>query len=201
MDLAISATPIADRCITPSTQPCNLHRQRLAVEWPYWRVQWLSMWHRHMMTSFQQVSSDISSLLELPWSTVSVVIVQWKRIGATTAKLWIGRPHNPTERDQRLLKRIASKNQLFQSASGSNVSTRTVHSGASWNGFHGRAAAHKPTISMRSAKCRLEGCKARRHWTLEQMKRVLLITLHHLAGRRTNLGLADARRNATCPTA
>ena len=40
-------------------------------------------------------------------------------------------------------------------------------------------------------------CKARRRWTLEQWKRVLLewwITLHHLAVRRTNLGLADARR-------
>ena len=33
VDLAISATPAADRCIKWSTQPCNLHR--LAVEWPY----------------------------------------------------------------------------------------------------------------------------------------------------------------------
>ena len=30
-----SATPIAKRCIKLSTQPCNLHRQTLAVEWPY----------------------------------------------------------------------------------------------------------------------------------------------------------------------
>ena len=35
--------------------------------------------------------------------------------------------------------------------------------------FRGRAATHKPKITMR----RLEWCKAQRHWTLEQWKRVL----------------------------
>jgi hypothetical protein len=40
-------------------------------------------------------------------------------------------------------------------------------------GFHGRAAAHKPKITMRNAKHQLEGCKARHHWTLEQWKHVL----------------------------
>ena len=32
-------------------------------------------------------------------------------------------------------------------------------------GFHGRAPAHKPKITMRNAKRWLEGCKARRHWS------------------------------------
>ena len=40
-------------------------------------------------------------------------------------------------------------------------------------GFHGRAAAHNPKITMRNAKCRLEWCKAHHHWTLEQWKHVL----------------------------
>ena len=40
-------------------------------------------------------------------------------------------------------------------------------------GFHGRAAANKPKITMRNAKRRLDWCKARRHWTLEQWKRIL----------------------------
>ena len=39
MHLAISATPVAVWCIKLSTPPCNLHKQTLAVEWPYWRVQ------------------------------------------------------------------------------------------------------------------------------------------------------------------
>ena len=40
-------------------------------------------------------------------------------------------------------------------------------------GFHGRAATHKPKITMRNAKHRLDGCKVRRHWALEQWKCVL----------------------------
>ena len=58
----------------------------------------------------------------------------------------------------------------FQTASGSNVSTRTVHRELHEMVFHGRAAAHKPKITMRNAK--LEWCKAGHHWTLEQWKRV-----------------------------
>jgi hypothetical protein len=37
-------------------------------------------------------------------------------------------------------------------------------------GFHGRAAAHKPMITMHNAKRRLVWCKTRRYWTLEQWK-------------------------------
>ena len=61
----------------------------------------------------------------------------------------------------------------FQTASGSNVSTRTVRRELHEMGLHGRAAADKPKITMCNAKCWLEWCKARRHWTLEQWKRVL----------------------------
>jgi hypothetical protein len=78
-----------------------------------------------------------------------------------------------------VLKRVAPKNPLFsvatlttefQTASGRNVSTRTVH----WElhemdlhemGFHGRAAAHKPKITMHNAQHRLEWCKAHRHYS------------------------------------
>jgi hypothetical protein len=40
-------------------------------------------------------------------------------------------------------------------------------------GFHGRAVAHNPEITMRNDKRRLEWCKFSQHWTLEQWKRVL----------------------------
>jgi IS1 family transposase len=45
-----------DRCMKLSTQPCNLHRQTLAVEWRDWTAQWLSLWHRNRKPPFQQVS-------------------------------------------------------------------------------------------------------------------------------------------------
>ena len=81
-----------------------------------------------------------------------------------------------------MLKRVACKNRLssvatltneFQTASGSNVSTRTVHWDLHEMGFHGRAAAHKPKIIMCNAKHRLEWCKAPCHWTLQQWKHIL----------------------------
>jgi hypothetical protein len=92
-----------------------------------------------------------------------------------------GRPHNLTEREGRVLQHVASKNPLssvahlttkFQTASGSNVSTRTVHRELHEIGFLGRAAE----TSLRSPctmLCWLEWCKALRHWTLRQWKHLL----------------------------
>uniref|UniRef100_A0A8K9VEE9 Transposase Tc1-like domain-containing protein n=1 Tax=Oncorhynchus mykiss TaxID=8022 RepID=A0A8K9VEE9_ONCMY len=114
---------------------------------------------------------QISALLELPRSTVSTVIMKWKRLGAAMAQLRSGRPHKFTEQN-----RIARKNSLssvatltteFQMASG-----RTVRWALHEMGFHGRAATHKPKMTMRNTKRRLERCKTRRHWTPEQWKLV-----------------------------
>ena len=68
---------------------------------------------------------------------------------------------------------VATLTTEFQSASGSNVSTSTVWRKLHEMGFHGRAAANKPNITMRNSKHRLEWCKAHRHLTLEQWKCVL----------------------------
>jgi transposase len=112
----------------------------------------------------------MSALLELPQSTVSAVILKWKRLGATTAQPRSGRPHMLTERDHQVLKRIVCRNCLpwlqhslheFQTASGSNVSTRTVRQEPHEIGFYSRAAAYKPKITMCNAKHGLEWCKAR----------------------------------------
>jgi hypothetical protein len=50
VDLAISAIPVADRCITPSTQPCSRHWQ-----WNGFteELSWHSTWHSHRMPPFQ----------------------------------------------------------------------------------------------------------------------------------------------------
>ena len=64
-----------------------------------------------------------------------------------------------------MLKRVAWKNHLasvatltteFQTASGSNVGENTIRRELHGMGFHGRAAAHKPKITMHNAKRRLE---------------------------------------------
>ena len=115
-----------------------------------------------------------SDLLELPQLTVSAVIVMWKRLGATTVQPRSGRPHKLTEWASQVLKHVARKNHLslvailttvFQTSSGSNISTRAVPRELPEIGFHSRAAAHKPKITMRNAKHRLVWYKARHHWT------------------------------------
>ena len=63
------------------------------------------------------------ALLELCWSTVHVIIVKWKRLGATMAQVRNGRPQKLTERDRRVLKRMLTTE--FQNASGSNVRSFT----------------------------------------------------------------------------
>jgi hypothetical protein len=55
----------------------------------------------------------------------------------------------------------------FQTDSGSNISTIAVRREIGEMGFHGRAASHKPKITMHKAKRRLEWHKTRCYWTLE----------------------------------
>ena len=190
VDLAISITPVADRCIQLSTQACNLHRQTLAVEWPYWRAQWLSTWHRHRMSSSNMSVCKMSALLELPRSTVSAIIVKCKCLGATTAQPRSGMPHKLTEQDCRGLKCATPyqvPNCLWKQRQHNNCLLR-----ASWNGLLWPHTSLRSPCSMSSVGW---WCKASLHWTLERW-----ITLHHLAVRRTNLGLADAMRTLPAPT-
>jgi transposase len=100
-----------------------------------------------------------------------------------------GGPRKLTERDRRELKHVACQNcwssvaklaTEFQTASGSNISSIIVRRELHEMGFHGPTAAHESKITMHNAKRRLEWCKACRHWTLEQLKRVLWSDETHL---------------------
>jgi hypothetical protein len=108
------------------------------------------------------VDLAISALLEMPRSTVSAVIVKWKCLGAVTAQLRSDRPNKLTEQDHRVLKRVKIVSPGLQTL------TPKFQTELYEIGFHGKAAAQKPKITMHNANCRLEWCKAYRHWTLEQ---------------------------------
>jgi hypothetical protein len=60
-------------------------------------------------------------------------------------------------------------------------------------GFHGRAAAHKPKITMRNAKRRMECCKVE----VERWKRVLWS--EESGGPSDYSGLGDSRRMLSAP--
>ena len=120
-------------------------------------------------------------LVQVHWCTIYTKVCGVKHLEATTAQPQSGRPQL-TERDRRVLKHVARENHLplvatltteFQTASGSNINARTVSLDLHEMGFHGRAAAHKPKITMHNAKLRLEWSKGLRLWTLEQCKDVV----------------------------
>ncbi|GFT08640.1 QLQ domain-containing protein [Trichonephila clavipes] len=99
-----------------------------------------------------------------------------------TAEKRTGRPKILGERSRRTLKRVVKQNrksslveisQEFQSSSGTSVSSRTVHRELKNLGFHGCAAAHKPSITPQNAKHQLQWCRAHRHWTVDMWKTVL----------------------------
>ena len=127
-------------------------------------------------------SRGISSLLNIPQSTVSSIITKWKRFGTTATQPRSGRPRKVTERGQRMLKRIVQRGRRLsaqsiatelQTSCDLQISPSTVRRELHGMGFHGRAAAAKPHITKCNAKRRMQWCKARRHWPLEQWRRVL----------------------------
>ncbi|GFX98391.1 transposable element Tcb1 transposase [Trichonephila clavipes] len=145
---------------------------------------------------------DFKKVLEKPKSTVSDVIVKWKRRGSEAAEKRTSRPKILGERSRRTLKRIVKQNlksslveksQEFQSSSGISVSSRTVRREFKHLGSHGRAAAHKSNITLQNAKHRLQWCRAHRHWTLDMWKTVLWrdesrFTVWQLDGRAFGFG-------------
>uniref|UniRef100_A0A8K9UVG3 Transposase Tc1-like domain-containing protein n=1 Tax=Oncorhynchus mykiss TaxID=8022 RepID=A0A8K9UVG3_ONCMY len=109
----------------------------------------------------------ISQALNIPRSTVQAIILKWKEYQTTANLPRPGRPSKLSAHTRRRLIRDAAKRPMI-TLDELNVSTITVHRKLHEMGFLGPAAAHKPKITMRNAKRRLEWCKARRHWTLEQ---------------------------------
>ncbi|XP_028263517.1 aminoacyl tRNA synthase complex-interacting multifunctional protein 1-like [Parambassis ranga] len=99
----------------------------------------------------QKSVREISALLNLPRSTVSAVILKWKRGGITTALPRSGRPHKLKEEDRQMLEKVALEKCLpsiealtaeFQTASGANVSSTTVRRELHEMGFRGRVSSY-----------------------------------------------------------
>ncbi|CAI9604540.1 unnamed protein product, partial [Staurois parvus] len=118
---------------------------------------------------------DISWLLNIPRSTVSGIITKWKQLGTTATQPPSGRPRHMTGRGQRMLKRTVRRSRQLSAESiakdlqtwcGLQMSPTTVRRELHGMGFHGRAAASKPSITKCNAKCQMPWCKACRHWTL-----------------------------------
>ena len=95
-------------------------------------------------------SREISSLLNIPQSTVSGIITKWKRLGTTATQPLSDRPRKMTERGQRMLRRIVHRGRQLsaesiaadlQTSCDLQISSITVHRELHGMGFHGQAAA------------------------------------------------------------
>ncbi len=62
-------------------------------------------------------SHEVSSLLNIPQSTVSGIITKWKRLGMTATQPRSGRPCKMTERGQRMLRRIVRRGRQLSAES------------------------------------------------------------------------------------
>ncbi|CAI9584558.1 unnamed protein product [Staurois parvus] len=118
---------------------------------------------------------EISLLLNIPQSTVSGIITKWKQLGTAPTQPPSGRPCNMTEWGECMLKCTVCRGlqrsaesiaKDLQTSCGLQISTTTVRRELHGMGFHGRAAASKPYITKCNAKCWMQWCKARSHWTL-----------------------------------
>ena len=157
-------------------------------------------------------SPEISSLLNIPQSTVSGIITKWKRLGTTATQPRHGRLRKMMERGQWMLRHIVRRgHQLsaesiatdLQTSCGLQISSRTVPRELHGMGFHGQAAASTPYISKCIAERQMQWCKARPHWTLEQLRCV-----HWSDESHSSIWQSDGRvwvwrlpENSTCLTA
>ncbi|CAI9613568.1 unnamed protein product, partial [Staurois parvus] len=113
---------------------------------------------------------EISLLLNIPRSTVSGIITQWKQLGITAIQPPSGRPRKMTERGQRIVRRsrqLSAEFKDLQTSCDLQIST-TVRRELHGMGSHGHAAASKPYITKCNEKHQMQWCKALCHWTLEQ---------------------------------
>ncbi|CAI9616973.1 unnamed protein product, partial [Staurois parvus] len=112
---------------------------------------------------------DISWLLNIPRSTVSGIITKWKQLGTSATQPPSGRPRHMTGWGQRMLKRTVRRSRQLSAESiakdlqtwcGLQMSPTTVRRELHGMGFHGRAAASKPSITKCNAKRWMPWCKA-----------------------------------------
>ncbi|CAI9596426.1 unnamed protein product, partial [Staurois parvus] len=98
-------------------------------------------------------------------------MTKWKQLGTKATQPRSGMLHKMTERGQSILKCQLSAESIakdLQTLCGLQISTTTVCRELHGMGFHGQAAASKPYITKWNVKHRMQWCKVRHHWTLEQ---------------------------------
>ena len=105
------------RCIKESTQACR-HSTDICERMG--RSQELSGFQCGTVIGCHlcnKSSREMSSLLNIPQSTVSGITTKWKRLGMAVPQPWSGRPRKMTRRGQRMLRRIVLRGRQLSAES------------------------------------------------------------------------------------
>jgi transposase len=120
--------------------------------------------------------SVIASLLNMPRSTVSMILTKWKVTGCMVTKKARGRPPPLGDRAIRELSRelLQDRRQsIAQIARNFNVARNTIRKYIHNLGFGSRIAAKKPFLPSHHMTKRLDFAKVHAHWTVEDWKNII----------------------------
>jgi transposase len=140
---------------------------------------------------------EISAITGYPKSTVGVILKRFKDEGHVDNKPRKGRPPLLKDRDKRCLVRVVLKNRrksmheisvAYNENAPTTASTRTLRRNLQKLGFHGRAGVRKPFVSETNRRRRLQWCKQRRNYTMQQWHSIVWsdesrFTLYQTDGR------------------
>ena len=124
----------------------------------------------------------IASKLKISLCAVQEIIKKAKETGTVKDRPRSGRPNSTTPRQDRLLSHISLSDRRatsrilkreLEDATGVQISSRTVRRKLLKSGLKGCVAVRKPLRSVTHRKKRLDWCRQRKDWTLQQWKKIL----------------------------
>jgi transposase len=125
---------------------------------------------------------EISRRVGYSEGAVRNLLKKFQETGSIERKKGSGRGRVTSARDDRLIKKIVSRDRFLtapeihaevQSTSTSTFSVKTVSRRLLEHGFQARSPAKKPLLTDKMKKARLDWAKEHQNWTLEDWKRVI----------------------------
>lgn len=125
---------------------------------------------------------ELSRRFNVHRATVINLLRKYRSTGSVDDRQRKGRPRMTSLREDRRLLRISKSNpaavsgavrQLWIESGGLPLSKMTVKRRLIAGGLHGQIAVHKPLLTARHRKRRLEWALQHRHWTVDMWRRVV----------------------------
>lgn len=136
------------------------------TKWVVLRSSVIQVWYCDRSHLCNKTVCNISSLLDIPQSTINIITRRWKHVVTSATQTQSNRLRKITERDQQLQWLMVCKShqcsadstaEEFRTSTGINVRTKTVQLELIEMSFYGRAVACKPYITRPMSSIRWRG--------------------------------------------